>query len=113
MGLPVIAGTLVKGALVWGATKLIKKAFQKKAAPAEAPAAPTEPAPEPEAPVKAPAPAPPPSVTETSSTAVAQGTAAGIKQRKRAAAANNPLSGGRTPTSKAGGSYAPATLLGR
>lgn len=58
------------------------------------------------------APPPPPSVTAATSNAVAQGTAAGIRQRKRAAAAGNPLFGRKAGAPAPTVSYAPKTLVG-
>ena len=110
MGLPVIAGYLIKGAIVYGASKLIKKALKKKPEEAGAPPTPEAAPPEPEPAVAAPE--PPPAITQTTSAATATGVAAGIRQRKRASAAGNPLFGRKPGAATATASYAPKTLVG-
>jgi len=68
---------------------------------------------DPPAPTPAPnTPPPTPSVSESTSRAVALGTAAGIKQRKRAAAAGNPLFGRQAGAPAPAASYAAKTLVG-
>jgi hypothetical protein len=87
-----------------------------KAKAAEAAVKPPEPPPAYEPPAAPEAPPPPPSVPQTTSTAVALGTAAGIKQRKRAASGGtfgaNPVYGRPGGSSGGPGGYAAKTLIG-
>ena len=104
--LALIGGGLLAGAV--GATALARRR-RRPAEQAAAPAPIQTEAPEQQ---QAAAPLPPPSVPQMASKATSEGYAAGIRQRKRAAAGGNPLAGRGPGGAAARGSYTPRTLIG-